>query len=431
MKQLFLFVISILTTLAVLAQQNTGTAIIAVTGTKNLKLSIDGKAYNLANGNSTDNRTTVVLNNLKAGQHSVLISRTDPYSNQPEKVYPVFNLRRGYNMMVNVNANGSLELIETKTTGIENRSPMSNAAFTILLKNVKNQQSPNGRRSVIANSLNNTDNYFTAYQIVQLLQSVNSETYRLQLAKLSYRAVVDRNNFVRVNDILRNEESRADLESYVNSYYASDNGNTAMSDADFIILYRDLRTQWPGSTQINSLTNAFNDSSIFFSTSQVKQLLPIVTTENKILQLAKLSYRSVVDKANFNQLYFLLNTEESRDDLAMYVLHYNQHGNNDFKTAMTADDFDDLYLSIKPQFFPNQKMNALTNAFNNPGHYFTTAQARQLTEQVSLESNRLALAKLSYRTITDRGNFNQLYDMLNSQSSRDELDAYVKAYKDR
>jgi hypothetical protein len=427
MKQLVLFFITISTSLVVFSQQNT---VIAVTGIKNLKLSIDGKVYNLANGTITDNRTTVSLNNLKAGQHSLQISRTDAYNNQVEKVNPIFNLRKGYNMLVNVNANGSLELIETKTAESENRLPMSNAAFTTLLKNIKGQQSPNGKRSVIANSLNNTDNYFTAYQVVQLLQPVNSETFRLQLAKLSYRAVVDRNNFGRVSDVLRSEESRDELESYVNNYYVNETGNTAMSEAEFVILYRDLRTQWPGSVQMNSLINVFNDSNIFFNTNQVKQLLPIVTTENKILQLAKLSYRGVVDKANFSQLYFLLNTQESKNDLAMYVSDYNQGGIN-FKTAMTNDDFDDLYQSIKPQYFPNQKMNAITNAFNDPRHYFTTAQARRLTEQVSLESNRLVLAKLSYRTITDRGNFSQLYDMLNAQSSRDELDAYVKAYKDQ
>lgn len=430
MKQLFLFIISISTALAAFAQ-NAGTTIIAVTGTQNLELSIDGKVYNLVNSNITDNKTTVVLDNLKPGQHSAVIRRTDAYSNQVEKVYPVFNLRKGYNMLVNVNANGSLELIETKTTTNESRSPMSNTAFTVLLKNVKSQQSPNGRRSLIANSLNNTDNYFTAYQVVQLLQPVNSETYRLQLAKLSYRAVVDRNNFVRVNDVLRSEESRADLELYVRNYYVADNARVAMSEADFIILYRDLRTQWPGSVQVNSLINAFNDSTIFFSTNQVKQLLPIVTTENKILQLAKLSYRSVVDKVNFSQLYFLLNTQESRNDLAMYVYNYNQRADNGTKIAMGDDDFDDLYLSIQPQFFPNQKMNALTNAFNNPGYYFTTAQARQLAEQVSLESNRLVLAKLSYRTITDKGNFSQLYTILKNQSSRDELDTYVKGYKEQ
>jgi hypothetical protein len=431
MKQLLLFVISISMALVAFAQQNTNTTTIVVTGTQNLKLSIDGKMYNLANGNVTDNRTTVVLNYLKAGQHNLLISRTGAYSNQVEKVYPVFNLRKGYNMLVNVNANGSMELIEIKNTEAENRSPMSNAAFAVLLKNIKSQQSANGRRSLIANSLNNTDNYFTAYQIVQLLQPVNSETYRLQLAKLSYRTVVDRNNFTRVKDILRSQEAKEDLEWYVNNYYVNSNDNIAMTEADFIILYRDLRTQWPSSTQMNSLVNAFSNPNTFFSTNQVKQLLPIATTEDKILQLAKLSYRSVVDKANFNQLYFLLNSQESKDDLALYVYNYNKGGYGDSKIAMTDDAFDDLYLSILPHYFPNQKMNAITEAFNNPVNYFTTAQARRLTEQVSLESNRLELAKLSYRTITDKANFVQLYDILNTQSSRDQLDTYVKAYKNQ
>jgi hypothetical protein len=48
---------------------------------------------------------------------------------------------------------------------------------------------------------------------------------------------------------------------------------------------------------------------------------------------------------------------------------------------------------------------------------------------VSLESNRLQLAKLSYRTIIDRANFIQMNELLNTQASRNELDAYVKAYK--
>jgi Domain of unknown function (DUF4476) len=54
----------------------------------------------------------------------------------------------------------------------------------------------------------------------------------------------------------------------------------------------------------------------------------------------------------------------------------------------------------------------------------------QLLQMVNSENFRLQMAKLSYRTITDRSNFNQLYDLLNSQASRNELDAYVKAYKE-
>ena len=86
------------------------------------------------------------------------------------------------------------------------------------------------------------------------------------------------------------------------------------------------------------------------------------------------------------------------------------------------------YKTIEGQYFPNQQMSSLTTTFNNTSYYFTTAQARQLIQLVSYESNRLQLAKLSYRTITDRNNFSQLYDILSSQASRNELDSYVKAY---
>ena len=97
---------------------------------------------------------------------------------------------------------------------------------------------------------------------------------------------------------------------------------------------------------------------------------------------------------------------------------------------MTDADFNFFHQTIEAQFLPGEQMISLTNAFNNTSYNFTTAQVKKLVPLVSYESNRLQLIKLSYRTITDRNNFYQLYDLLNSQSSKDELDVYVKAYRD-
>jgi hypothetical protein len=145
--------------------------------------------------------------------------------------------------------------------------------------------------------------------------------------------------------------------------------------------------------------------------------------------LAKLSYRSIIDPSNFNQIYNLLSTQESKNELAAY-LNTNYNTGNAANVAMTDANFNTLYQSIQKQYLPFEQMNSLTSAFNNTSNFFTSAQAKQLIPLVSLESNRLQLAKLSYRTITDRSNFGQLYDLLNSQAGRNELDAYVKAYKD-
>jgi hypothetical protein len=158
-------------------------------------------------------------------------------------------------------------------------------------------------------------------------------------------------------------------------------------------------------------------------------LIQLVSAENNRLQLAKLSYRTITDVANFNQVYNLLSSQASKNELAAFINNNSDAGINP-NIAMSDANFNALYQTIQSKFFPNEKMNSLTNEFNNTANYFTCTQAKQLIQLVSLESNRLQLAKLSYRTITDRNNFTQLYDILNSQASRNELDAYAKAYKD-
>ncbi len=126
-------------------------------------------------------------------------------------------------------------------------------------------------------------------------------------------------------------------------------------------------------------------------------------------------------------MYNLFNSQSSKDELAAYVNNFNTGGNTN--VAMSDAYFNNLYQSIQLQFLPGEKMSSLVNVFNNTSNYFTSAQARQLIQLVSSETNRLQLAKLAYRTITDRNNFSQLYDLFISPAARNELDIYVKAYK--
>jgi len=202
-----------------------------------------------------------------------------------------------------------------------------------------------------------------------------------------------------------------------------------MAEAEFNSLFQTIQQQWPVSAQMNSLTAAFNNTNNYFTSYQASQLIQIIYAESNRLQLAKLSYRSITDPVNFNQVSDLLNTQAAKNELAAYVANYSG-GNTGNKVPMTDADFNTLYQNIQIQFLPGGKMTAITEAFNNTAYYFTCAQAKKLIALVSFESNRLQLAKLSYRTITDRANFNTLYELLNSQTSKDELAAYVNAYKD-
>jgi len=63
------------------------------------------------------------------------------------------------------------------------------------------------------------------------------------------------------------------------------------------------------------------------------------------------------------------------------------------------------------------------------GHNFTTLQAKELIEFVTDENNRMELAKASYSTITDPDNFRQIYDVFRNQSSKDEMDKFIRNYQ--
>jgi hypothetical protein len=95
---------------------------------------------------------------------------------------------------------------------------------------------------------------------------------------------------------------------------------------------------------------------------------------------------------------------------------------------MSNSSFTSLYNEVRNTYGFGAKMSRLTEIFANESYYFTVAQAKQLVQLVSDESNRLELAKSAYGNITDPENFNLMYDVLTSQSSRNELSTYVNTY---
>lgn len=427
MKQASILLISLLTAFCVYAQQPGNAVTISVTGNKNLQIQVDERDYSLSNYSPTGNKTVITVNDLLTGPHSFQVSRTNMNYNRVEKIASTFTLRYRYNMLIKVNEDGSLELLETRKHGTEdNLVAISTANFNTLLRNVRNQRTNSGRVSIINNAFTNTNYHFTTSQVRQLLLLVNTENDRLQLAKSSYRVISDPGNFYLLYDLLKIQANRSALEDYVHQYNDDGDDNLAMSDDNFTALYNTIRQQWPVKTQMNSLSDAFNNTNNYFTVNQAKQLIQIVTAERNRLQLAKLSYRSITDRNNFTQMYSVLNNQVSKNELEAYVNNYREDSDNNM--AMSDANFTALYKTIQQQWPVSAQVNSLTNAFTNDNNHFTTNQAKQLIQLVNAESNRLQLAKLSYRSITDRGNFTQLYTILNSQASRNELEAYVNNY---
>jgi hypothetical protein len=318
---------------------------------------------------------------------------------------------------------------------------MSDNEFNTLYQNIKQQWPPSTQVNSIVDAFNNTGKYYTANQASQLIQLINSESSRLRLAKLSYRGIVDRNNFSMISNLLNFQTSRDELTAYVNNYKDDIGGNnnnnnyySAMSETDFNRLYDNVNSQWPPTTQLNTVTAAFNDSRNYFTAAQASKLIRLFSFEPDKLQLAKLSYRCIVDRNNFNQVSDALSFQMSKDELATYVRNYkddNNNNNNNYGRRPVADSkFNEIRQDLQARIFPGEKMSALQDLFNDTRYNFTSQQARQLIEMVTAENNRLTLAKLCYRSITDRSNFRIVYDLLFTQSSKTELDNYISGYRD-
>jgi hypothetical protein len=98
--------------------------------------------------------------------------------------------------------------------------------------------------------------------------------------------------------------------------------------------------------------------------------------------------------------------------------------NNDYHQAMSDYEFNQVLQKIRSQWFG--KLSAARDEIGN--NYFNTSQVRQVLQIFSSESDKLELAKLSYKKIADRQNFRQLYDLF-SNRSQTELDQYTRDFR--
>lgn len=101
--------------------------------------------------------------------------------------------------------------------------------------------------------------------------------------------------------------------------------------------------------------------------------------------------------------------------------------NDNYNRAMSDYDFNALHQKIKSAWFGSSKATIAKDAFARS--YFSTTQVRQILQLFNSESDKLELAKLAYRNTVDQRSYFQLYDVFSFQSSKDELDRYIKDFR--
>lgn len=427
MKTISLFLVSC-TVAASVISQTVSTVTINVRGNNNEAIIIDGREYVVSNDYNTNTNTPIVVSNLQSGQHTLQIRRI----NEVNPSSTVFTIRNGYDLQITITANGSVQSKEIKWRADNNiaeyATPMSAADFNTLYNSVRSQWRNSNKVTLVSDAFANKSNYFTTAQAKQLIQLINNQSNRFTLAKAAYRGITDPVNFTQMYDVFNSQSYRDQLADYVSTYNAG-SSSTAMTNAAFNTLYKTAKRQSTVNSRVSYIYNAFANTNNFFTVSQARRLILLVPDEPNRLYLAKISYRSIIDRNNFSQMSALLNSQANRNELSTFVSTYDDSNPVYTRIAMKDDDYNVLYRDIQNRFGLGAKMSALQNVFANENYYFTAAQARQLIQLVSSESNRLELAKASYDNIVDQVNFNQLYDVFSSTTSRNELEVYVRDYQ--
>lgn len=399
---------------------------VSFNGNRDFQLKVDGKTYNSTNYSGSD----VVVNNL-SGNHDVSVYKINKRGRSKKLYSSAVSLSYGQEVHLTINNDGSISREETSSNAAYGyRSPMSSTDFNQVYRNVNNQWSQASKMSEARDVFNNSSYYFSADQARQIVGLISSEANRLELLKLAYDNITDQSNFYQLYDLLLSQASRDELDNYVRSYSYGDSYNSykvAMNDYNFNQLYQNVVNQRNTSKKLSEATRILNTSTDYFNVSQIVQLISLVTGENNRLQLAKLSLDNIVDAQNMTQLFNLLSTQSAKENLDYYIRSNGYSGTDyNYHVAMSDATFTSLYDNIRKKWLPFTKYNAAVDAFSSSDNYFTTQQAHQIIALLSDESNRLNLAKLAFDNIVDQQNFRQLYDLFDSQSSKDELDNYIK-----
>ncbi len=432
MKALFFLLGSfVIGSLAFSQTQSYGTVTLNVKGNRTSKIAVDNRYYTISNTTISEEEA-IVINNLENGQHALEIVRRNQY-NRTISSKTTFTLREGYDLTININSTGGISSTEKRMINQEVGAviPVSSVVYNKLYAATKRKASSVSRAAFLENEFLNTNKRFTSKQASGLIQLINSESLRFKMAKLSYTRITDKENFSLVTSLLNSTANRTELNDYIATLPDDEEGDedeanfsTPITDEKFRIIFNEVNAEYAMSDKNYYLINFFSKDFNYYTSSQARQLIQLISTESERFSLAKTAYRGITDRENYNQVYQLLNNSSNRSELMAYMKSYD---NANTGTAMSAVDFNKLYQSVYYQNSASARYTSMNTAFTSPGNYFTVAQAKQMIQLVNVESSRLLLAKTVYKVLVDRANYTQLNDLL-STASRNEFYTYVNNY---
>ncbi len=413
------------------AQVQQAQVTITVKGNKIQTVTVDDDVYTISNRGAYDNQS-IVLDELSYGRHTLRVRRITT-GTKVTTTTSYFTFRENYNMSIVINSNGTINRTEKAIPPppADPNMPVSVSAYTTLYNQTKAKTSSTSRAAFLETKFNGSVGKFSSQQASELIKLVNSESFRLKLAKQVYTRITDPESFVLVANLLNSTAGKEELNTYVesvsgNPVYEDDDTNIKpITNAKFTAIYNDVKAEPSSADKKYYLQNFFGKTTNYYSSSQAKQLIELISNDEDRLVAAKASYRGITDKNNFSLVFQLFSSATLRNELLAYVDTYNRNNPVD---AMDATAFERMYQTISARTTQTSRYNGIYDVLTAANNYYTVAQAKRLIELVSSESSRLELAKKVYPLLITRSEYAGLNDLFYNQSYRNEYNNYVVNY---
>ncbi len=229
------FTLLLATTFTAAFARNEGKLTIAIISDKNFSVYVDGRMYQ-------DEENTFTLNQVQPGNHTIQVYRVTRNNNgygntrnrkrnndrRGELLYTsTVYVKPSYHVDVVINRFGKA-LVDEKSLADRNGSwndddwnnnnngymqAMTDYDFTQLMQRIRSQWF--GRLGTTKDAIN--ENYFYTSQVRQILEVFTTEFEKLELVKLSYAKLVDRQNFRQLYDLF-SYASQTELDRYIRNY---------------------------------------------------------------------------------------------------------------------------------------------------------------------------------------------------------------------
>ncbi len=213
---------------------------ISTTGKNNFRIMLDGSYLNPQQGADGE----IMINNIRAGNHNIKVyQQNNGYDNrnndnrrnsskriQQQLVYdgniyikPLFHVDITINRFgkafvdeqrIDENIYGNGNWNNGNNNGNWNNNAAMNARDFIMLKQTIARETYENTRLSIAKQVIN-GNYFSAQQVMEIMQLFSYENNKLDIAKYAYRFAADKNNYYQVANALGYTASKEELMRYI------------------------------------------------------------------------------------------------------------------------------------------------------------------------------------------------------------------------